>query len=179
MLDGFEQALDLAESEMVRARVEKASICAYRAMIEAGRLGGQAECVALIDRYIELCRCYNLTHVNERDLLDPAQVEIRAMAIELELGVYEAYAGQYELVDAPQEVVQGLGNRIALSLEDERFLVESKQGKMQFHPETEMLFFAALDRNLTILLLKDERGQTTGLVITLLDGRRIRARRVT
>ena len=28
MLDGFEEALHLAENEMVRARVEKASICA-------------------------------------------------------------------------------------------------------------------------------------------------------
>jgi len=179
MLNGFQQALDLAESEMVRARVEKASICAYRAMIEAGGAMKQAECAALIDRYVELCRRYNLTHVNERDPFDPAQVEIRAAAIGIEPGVYEAYVGQYELVDAPEEVAQGLGNRIALSLEDERFLVESKQGKMQFHPETETLFFAALDRNLTILFSKDERGQTTGLVLTLLDGRRIRARKVT
>jgi hypothetical protein len=177
MLDGFKQALDLAESEMVRARVEKASICAYRAMIETGGAMDRAERTALIDRYIELCRRYNLTHVNEREPFDPTKVEIRTAAIELEPAVYEAYVGQYDLVDAPVEVVQGLGDRISLSLEDERFLVESRQGKMQFHPETETLFFAALDRDLTIRFSKDELGQITGLVITLLDGRRIRARR--
>jgi len=35
-LEYFDKALKLASNEEVRARVEKASICAYRAMIEAG-----------------------------------------------------------------------------------------------------------------------------------------------
>jgi len=178
MLDSFEQALHLAENEMVRARVEKASICAYRAMIEAGGPIKKAERKAIIDRYIMLCRRYNMTHINERTPFDAAQVDVRAMAIELEPGVYEAHVGHYELVNAPKEIVNGLGDTITLSMEGERFLIETRQGKMQFYPETERLFFSALDRGITIRLLKDDEDRTTGLVVKLLDGREIRAERV-
>ncbi len=179
ILDAFEQALHLAENEIARSRIEKASICAYRAMIEAGGPMEEAERAAIVGRYILLCQRYNMTHVNERDRFDGTRVCIRAAAIELEPGTYEAYVGRYELVNAPTEVVGVLGSTITLSLEDERFLAETRQGKMQFHPETETLFFSALDRGITILLLKDDEDQTTGLVLKLLDGRELRANRVT
>jgi len=64
-LDYFNQALELASDETVRARVEKASICAYRAMIEAGGPMVDAELRPLIDRYITLCQRYNMTHAAE------------------------------------------------------------------------------------------------------------------
>jgi len=65
-LDYFNQALKLADDEMVRARVEKASICAYRAMIEAGGPMPESERRATIGRYIELCKRYNMTYASER-----------------------------------------------------------------------------------------------------------------
>jgi len=63
--DYFEQALNLADDETVRARVEKASICAYRAMIDAGGPMEYAERKALIDQYITLCQRHNMTHAAE------------------------------------------------------------------------------------------------------------------
>ncbi len=178
MLDYYEQALSLAENEIVRARVEKASIPAYRAMIEAGGLVDEDEKRAIVERYIMLCRRYNMTHVNERDRFDPAQVQVRRAAIELPPGTYEAFAGCYEMIDAPTDLVNGLGETITLSVEEERFLVETRQGKMQFHPETEVLFSAALDSNITLLLQKDAQGHVTGLAITLLDGREVCCRKL-
>jgi hypothetical protein len=82
------------------------------------------------------------------------------------------------MIDAPTDLVNGLGETIILSVEDQRFLVETKQGKMQFHPESETLFVAALDRNITLQLLQDDAGHTTGLAIKLLDGREIHAKKI-
>ncbi len=59
----FNKALELADDDIVKARVEKASICAYRAMIEAG--GEIADRDAVIDRYIDLCKRYNMTMAAE------------------------------------------------------------------------------------------------------------------
>ena len=55
---------------------------------------------------------------------------------------------------------------------------QAKEGQMQFHPQTETLFFAAMDPNITIQLLQDGGGRTTGLAIQLPDGRGIHAERV-
>ena len=64
----FEQALEQAPDETVRSRVEKASICAYKAMIMAGGPMEDAERAALIDRYIALCKRYGMTYAAERTL---------------------------------------------------------------------------------------------------------------
>jgi hypothetical protein len=64
-LDYFAQALELSSSAAVRARVEKASICAYKAKIVTGSPidEGRGE---LIEHYIALCRRYNLTRGSEQ-----------------------------------------------------------------------------------------------------------------
>jgi hypothetical protein len=59
----FDNALKLADNDVVKARVEKASICAYRAMIEAG--GDVPEREAIIDKYIDLCKRHNMTFSSE------------------------------------------------------------------------------------------------------------------
>jgi hypothetical protein len=61
----FKQALELADDQTVRARVGKASICAYRAMIEAGGPMENAKREALIDEYIMLCKRHNMTRAAE------------------------------------------------------------------------------------------------------------------
>jgi len=64
-LEYFNEALRLADDETIRARVEKASICVYRAMIEAGGPMSDAERKSIIDRYISLCKSYNMTYAAE------------------------------------------------------------------------------------------------------------------
>jgi len=65
IMDYFKQALELADDGEVYARVEKASICAYRAMIVAGGDMPDAERKALVDDYIALCKRHNMTHAAE------------------------------------------------------------------------------------------------------------------
>lgn len=60
----FNKALELADDDIVRARVEKASICAYRAMIEAGELKPD-EREVVINKYIDLCKRYDMTFAAE------------------------------------------------------------------------------------------------------------------
>ena len=60
----FDTAMEQADDETVRARVEKASICAYRAMIEAGEME-EAERKDLIEKYIEIAQRHNMTHAAE------------------------------------------------------------------------------------------------------------------
>jgi hypothetical protein len=76
-LDYFNRALELADDEAVRARVEKASICAYRAMIEAGGALTKAELKSLVDRYIELCQRYDMTYAAEHKESSPFFEELK------------------------------------------------------------------------------------------------------
>ena len=73
-LEYFNQALELADNEMIRARVEKASICAYRALIETGGPVEEAERKVIIARYILLCQTYNMTHSAENIPFDSSKV---------------------------------------------------------------------------------------------------------
>lgn len=67
--DYFEQALTMADDDTVRARVEKASICAYKAIIVAGgELMDETERAQLIGDYITLCQRHQMTHAAERKL---------------------------------------------------------------------------------------------------------------
>ena len=73
----FKEALAKADDDAVRARVEKASICAYKAMILAGAGGWKVEdglCrrtwpegtpADLADRYIDLCHKYGMSMTSE------------------------------------------------------------------------------------------------------------------
>ncbi|MCH8293376.1 hypothetical protein IH992_20020, partial [Candidatus Poribacteria bacterium] len=54
-----------ADDDDVRARVEKASIPAYKAMIVAGGDMEKAERQKLIDRYIAICERFQMTHAAE------------------------------------------------------------------------------------------------------------------
>ncbi len=63
--DYFQEALSLAENADIQARVEKASIPAYKAMLVTGDTRTE-----LIDEYITLCRRYNMTHAAERQDAD-------------------------------------------------------------------------------------------------------------
>jgi hypothetical protein len=64
-MDYFNKALALADDDTVKARVEKASICAYRAMLETDGYMSASERTAIIDRYIDLCQRHNMTFASE------------------------------------------------------------------------------------------------------------------
>jgi len=84
-LELFEQALSLADSDAVRRRVEKASICAYRAAIEpvwyakdASELDARlAERIRpLVRRMFELCERYGVTHAWEHGTIGEARARL-------------------------------------------------------------------------------------------------------
>jgi hypothetical protein len=64
-MEYFEEALALAEDDVVRTRVEKALICAHRAILEAGGKLDASRRQALIRRYIDLAKTYGFTRIAE------------------------------------------------------------------------------------------------------------------
>lgn len=65
VFDYFQEALALAANSEIQARVEKASIPAYKAMLVAGGEIASQRRRALIAEYIALCKRYGLTHTAE------------------------------------------------------------------------------------------------------------------
>ena len=76
-LSYFNQALELADDDTIRARVEKASICAYKAMILTGEDLEQEKRKKIINHYIGLAEKYNMTHVSEHKLAAEYFAEIK------------------------------------------------------------------------------------------------------
>ena len=76
-LDYFNQALELADNHTVRARVEKASICAYKAIILTGENLEKEKRKKIINQYISLAEKYNMTHASEHKLATEYFTEIR------------------------------------------------------------------------------------------------------
>ena len=70
--------LALAENPEIRARVEKASIPAYKAMLVAGGDIPPQKRQTLIDEYITLCKRYNMSHAAEQQTADAYFEELRA-----------------------------------------------------------------------------------------------------
>ncbi len=78
-LDAFAEAMRLAENDAARARVEKASICAYRAAIEPIWYMKDDSTVdpdlakrmrPLVQRFLELCKKHGVTNVSERGKIE-------------------------------------------------------------------------------------------------------------
>lgn len=73
----FQQALALAEKPEIRARVEKASIPAYKAMLVAGGEMPSQKRQTLIEEYIMLCERYNMSHAAEAQTAEAYFEELR------------------------------------------------------------------------------------------------------
>jgi len=78
-LDDFAEAIELAENDAVRARVEKASVCAYRAAIEPiWYIKNKSEVEPalaermrpLVKRFVELCEKHGVTQASERSKIE-------------------------------------------------------------------------------------------------------------
>ena len=77
IFDYFQQALSLSENSEIRARVEKASIPAYKAMLVAGGDMESQKRQTLIDEYIALCERYNMSHAAETQAAEVYFEELR------------------------------------------------------------------------------------------------------
>ena len=77
VFDYFQRALALAEKPEIRARVEKAAIPAYKAMLVAGEMASQKR-QTLIDEYISLCERYNMSHAAEGQAAEAYFEELRS-----------------------------------------------------------------------------------------------------
>ncbi|KPK43860.1 MAG: hypothetical protein AMJ65_04605 [Phycisphaerae bacterium SG8_4] len=86
-LDAFAEALELAEEDVVRARVEKASICAYRAAIEPIWYTKDKSSVEpdlaermrpLVKRFLDLCEKYGVTNASERSRIEDEAKRLRS-----------------------------------------------------------------------------------------------------
>ncbi|MDE0682057.1 MAG: DUF4838 domain-containing protein, partial [Candidatus Poribacteria bacterium] len=77
VFDYFQQALALADKPEIRARVEKASIPAYKAMLVAGGEIPSEKRLTLIDEYIALCERYNMSHAAETQAAEAYFQELR------------------------------------------------------------------------------------------------------
>jgi hypothetical protein len=78
-LGAFAEAMELAENDAVRARVEKASICAYRAAIEPVWYMKDKSKVdpalaermqPLVKRFVDLCEKYGVTNASENSKIE-------------------------------------------------------------------------------------------------------------
>lgn len=78
IFDYFQQALALADKSEIRARVEKASIPAYKAMLVAGGDMESPKRQTLIDEYIALCERYNMSHAAETQAAEAYFEELRS-----------------------------------------------------------------------------------------------------
>ena len=78
IFDYFQRALALAEKSEIRARVEKASIPAYKAMLVAGGEMPSQRRQTLIAEYITLCERYNMSHAAETQTAEAYFEELRS-----------------------------------------------------------------------------------------------------
>jgi len=78
-LEAFAEAKELADNDVIRARVEKASVCAYRAAIEPiWYIKNKSEIEPalakrmrpLVERFVELCEKYGVTQASERSKIE-------------------------------------------------------------------------------------------------------------
>lgn len=77
IFDYFQQALTLADKSEIRARVEKAAIPAYKAMLVAGDEMQPEKRRTLINEYIALCERYNMSHAAETQAAEAYFEELR------------------------------------------------------------------------------------------------------
>ena len=77
IFDYFQQALTLADKSEIRARVEKAAIPAYKAMLVAGGEMQPEKRRTLINEYIVLCERYNMSHAAETQAAEAYFEELR------------------------------------------------------------------------------------------------------
>ncbi len=99
---------------------------------------------------------------------DQTKAKAKSVAIKLDPKIYDAYVGQYRLVDAPPKVIEQSGDLITITKENNRLYLQSEvTGKVEIHPETETLFFIKTD-NTKILFVREDSGEVTGMTVDVM-----------
>jgi CubicO group peptidase (beta-lactamase class C family) len=97
-------------------------------------------------------------------LSDKMEAKAENVEIKLDPRIYDAYVGQYKLVNAPPEVVEVSGDSFTITKENKRLYLQSKLGKVEIHAETENSFFIKED-NTKILFKKEGNGEVAGITV--------------
>ena len=133
-----------------------------------GHGGGIHGFLTKLDRYLEEKVCIvvlsNLTNTNPNEVAQTlaavvfdeeyAVPEVRT-SIQLETGVYESYAGEFQLA---------LGIVLTIKIEDQRLIAKATGGgRAEFLPESEMQFFRKSNDD-RMTFFKDETGNVTHLI---------------
>jgi hypothetical protein len=107
--------------------------------------------------------------------LQPSQQTITGVTVPVEK--LQNLAGTYEFVDAPNEMIAAMGNKITVTVEDGKLFLQNKNNKASVIPlsDTE---YAAPDVDIKIRFSLDEKGNGNGLTYILMKIREIKAKRI-
>ena len=86
------------------------------------------------------------------------------------------YAGRYRLA-GPQSILDVTGETLIVTGADGRLFIESKQGKSEMLPESEMTFRVPQYRT-TVTFVRDEKGQVNRMIVNLMGLKELSATRI-
>jgi CubicO group peptidase (beta-lactamase class C family) len=113
-----------------------------------------------------LANAGELAHqISEIYLADKMSSPLEHIAIQLDPEILEPYVGQYELVNAPPEIVAVSGETFTVTRVNNQLFMGSKLGKGEIFAFTETQFF--ISDNTTIKFTIDN-GEVNGLVMDLM-----------
>ena len=86
------------------------------------------------------------------------------------------YAGRYR-VAGPQSILDVTGETLIVTSADGRLFVESKQGKSEMLPESEVMFRVP-QYSATVTFVRDETGQVKRMIVNLMGLKELAATRI-
>ena len=104
-------------------------------------------------------------HISDIYLSDKKTAEKENRTIQLNPEILQKYVGQYQLIDAPAEVIDAGGAIYTVIQNKDQLFVQSKLGEQIIIAETETRFHL---NNNTIINFEEKEGRVTGMVIDLM-----------
>jgi hypothetical protein len=89
---------------------------------------------------------------------------------------FRTYAGRYRLA-GPQSILDVTGETLTVTGTDGRLFVESKQGKSEMLPESEVTFRVP-QYSTTVTFVRDEKGQANRMIVNLMGWKELAATRI-
>jgi hypothetical protein len=110
----------------------------------------------------DLARAIAAIYLGDRMLPEEKVVEVK-----LDPKLLQSYAGVYK-VTGRQEVLDAMGDTVALRVEDGRLAAYTKMPKVILCAESENSFYAQYDDTIKLAFTLDAQGRVTGLVFHVL-----------
>ncbi|MCX5644360.1 MAG: hypothetical protein NTZ17_06705 [Phycisphaerae bacterium] len=107
---------------------------------------------------------------------DQTQPPAAPQAAGIDPKVLQTYAGRYRL-DGSRDVLDVIGETLIVTGEDGRLFIESKQGKSEMLPESELTFRIPQYRT-TVAFVRDGRGRVNQMILNLMGLRELSAARI-